>query len=136
MEKQPKRHGCFFRVIHFPFGGKRLFSLPLRGRTLTARWVRVHHDANIERFYTTVTWRKCRNSFLQDKGGLCELCLSKGLITPAVHVHHKIHITPDNLNDAAITLSHDNLMALCEECHQEQHRTRRWRCDETGHIRL
>jgi 5-methylcytosine-specific restriction endonuclease McrA len=96
----------------------------------------VHHDANIERFYTTTAWRKCRASFLKEKNGLCEICLAKGLIEPAVHVHHKVHLTPKNLDNPAITLSHDNLMALCEECHQEQHRTRRWRCDPNGHVRL
>jgi hypothetical protein len=29
-----------------------------------------------------------------------------------------------------------NLLALCEECHAEQHRTKRWRCDALGHINL
>ena len=96
----------------------------------------MHHDADIERFYTTQAWRKSRASFLQERGGLCEICLSKGLIEPAVHVHHKIHITPENLNDPRITLDHSNLMALCEECHAEQHRKRRWRCDALGRVSL
>lgn len=96
----------------------------------------MHHDPDIERFYTTTAWRKCRASFLKEKGGLCEICLSKGLIVPAVHVHHKKHITPENLSDPYITLNHDNLMALCEECHAEQHRTKRWRVDPLGHVLL
>ena len=96
----------------------------------------MHHDADIERFYTTRAWRKCRESFLKERGGLCEICLSKGLIVPAVHVHHRTHITPENLNDPRITLDHSNLMALCEECHAEQHRTKRWRCDAYGKIIL
>jgi len=96
----------------------------------------VHSDERIERFYTTQAWRKCREAFIRERGGLCELCAKKGLIVPAVHVHHKIHITPDNLDNPAITLDHSNLMALCEACHAEQHRTRRWRCDPDGHVRL
>ena len=96
----------------------------------------MHSDAEIERFYTTRAWRKCREAFLKEKGGLCEICLSKGLIEPAVHVHHKKPITPENLSDPSITLNHDNLMALCEECHAEQHRTKRWRCEPNGHIEL
>lgn len=96
----------------------------------------MHSDAEIERFYTTRAWRKCRASFLKERGGLCEICLSKGLIEPAVHVHHKKPITPENLGDPSITLDHGNLMALCEECHQEQHRTKRWRCDAFGRISL
>lgn len=96
----------------------------------------MHHDADIEAFYTKRIWRNCRASFLKEKGGLCEICLSKGLIVPAVHVHHKIPITPETVNDPRITLNHDNLMALCEECHNEQHRKKRWRCDALGRVNL
>ena len=96
----------------------------------------MHSDPAIERFYTTRAWRKCRASFLQERNGLCELCLKRGLIVPAVHVHHKTAITPENLTDPAVTLNHSNLMALCEECHQQQHQTKRWRCDPDGHVRL
>ena len=96
----------------------------------------MHSDAAIEAFYTTRAWRKCRESFLKEKGGLCEICFSKGLIVPAEHVHHKVHITPENMNDPRITLDHSNLMALCSECHAEQHRTKRWRCDALGRVIL
>lgn len=96
----------------------------------------MHRDAQIEAFYTSRAWRKSRASLLKEKGGLCELCLKKGLIEPAVHVHHKVALTPENLNDPAIALDHSNLMALCEECHQEQHRTKRWRCDALGRVLL
>ena len=96
----------------------------------------MHSDAEIERFYTTRAWRKCRDALLKERGGLCEICLSKGLIEPAVHVHHKKPITPENLSNPSITLDHSNLMALCEECHQAQHRKRRWRCDAFGRVIL
>ena len=90
----------------------------------------------IERFYTSRAWAKCRACFLADRGGLCEMCLKKGLIEPATQVHHKIHITLDNVNDPTITLNHDNLMALCDACHHEQHQKKRWRCDALGHVAL
>ena len=96
----------------------------------------MHHDEAIERFYTTRAWRKARASVLADHGGLCQLCLAKGLIVPAVHVHHRIPLTPDNMDDPKIALDSSNLMALCEECHAEQHRTKRWRCDAAGHVIL
>ena len=96
----------------------------------------MHSDPDIERFYKTYAWKKSRESFLKEKGGLCEICLSKGLIEPAVHVHHRKPITPENLNDPSVTLDHSNLMALCEQCHQEQHRTKRWRCDALGRVIL
>ena len=96
----------------------------------------MNSDPTIERFYTSTAWRKCRAAVLADHGGLCQICLSKGLIVPAVHVHHKVHLTAENINDPAIALDRSNLMALCEECHAEQHRTKRWRCDAMGHVTL
>ena len=96
----------------------------------------MHHDEAIERFYTTTAWRKCRAAVLKEHSGLCQLCLSKGLIEPAVHVHHIKPLTPDNLDDPRIALDRSNLMALCEACHSEQHRKKRWRCDAMGHISL
>lgn len=96
----------------------------------------MHHSPEVERFYTTRAWRRCRDTFLASRGGLCEVCLKKGLIEPATDVHHKIHLTADNVGNPEISLNPDNLMALCEECHQEQHRTKRWRCDALGRVRI
>ena len=62
------------------------------------------------------------------------MCLAKGLIEPAVHVHHKIALTAENVSDPAIALNKDNLLALCEECHSEQHRKKRWRTDKFGRV--
>jgi len=73
---------------------------------------------------------------LAEHGGLCQICLSRGLIEPAVHVHHKKNITPENVDDPAVTLNENNLMTLCERCHQEQHRSKRWRCDAFGRVTL
>jgi 5-methylcytosine-specific restriction endonuclease McrA len=94
----------------------------------------MNRDARIEQFYTRAPWRKCRASFLASRDGLCEVCLSKGLIVPAVEVHHKVELTPSNIDDVSVTLNWDNLMALCESCHDEQHRKKRWRADNAGHI--
>ena len=96
----------------------------------------MHHDEAVERFYTTTAWRKCRAAVLSEHGGLCQICMSKGLIEPAVHVHHKIPLTADNINDPRITLDSSNLMALCSNCHSEIHKKKRWRCDALGHISL
>ena len=117
------------RPVYTP-AGQRVALMIRRGGS------RVHSNPEIESFYTTRAWRKCRESYLSSVGRLCEICLSKGLIEPAVHVHHKVHLTPENINDPRIALDSSNLMALCEECHAEQHRTKRWRVDPLGHVRL
>ena len=96
----------------------------------------MHHDAEIERFYTTRAWRKSKESYLSSVGRLCEVCLSKGLIVPATQVHHRTPITPETLSNPMITLDHSNLMALCDECHRAKHAKKRWRCDTLGRVSI
>ena len=102
----------------------------------SVRFTAMHKDPAVDAFYSTWKWRKCRAAFLASKGGLCEVCLSRGLIEPATEAHHKVHITSANVNDPAVTLNHDNLMALCDDCHAEQHRQQRWRCGPDGRVAL
>lgn len=40
----------------------------------------------------------------------------------AEEVHHKIWLTPSNINDTNITLNPLNLICLCRDCHMKQHR--------------
>lgn len=87
------------------------------------------------KFYTSPAWKHCKDSYLQSVGRLCERCLSQGKIVTADVVHHKIHITPENIGDPTITLNHGNLMALCQDCHAEVHKQKkRWRVDERGNV--
>lgn len=72
-------------------------------------------------FYWSPEWRNCRKGFISYKGGLCEKCLAKGLIVPGNHVHHKVFLTPENINDASVSLNWNNLELLCEKCHEEIH---------------
>ena len=96
----------------------------------------MHHDEAVERFYTSRAWRKCRIAVRKEHGGLCQVCISKGLIEPAVEVHHIIPLTADNVNDPRIALDSRNLMALCDACHEEQHKKKRWRCEPNGHVEI
>lgn len=89
------------------------------------------------RFYKSKTWQMCRASYIKRVGGLCEKCLERGIYNPGEIVHHKIHLTPDNINNAAVTLNHDNLQLLCRTCHGEMHqqRVKRYTVDELGRVR-
>jgi len=69
-----------------------------------------------EKFYKGKRWQQCRNAYYIFKYGICERCGNAGSI-----VHHKIYITPKNINDPDITLSFDNLELLCEDCHKKEH---------------
>lgn len=89
-----------------------------------------------EKFYFSTGWRKTRKAYLSSVGGLCERCLKKGLYHPAVIVHHKVYITPDNINDPNVTLNWNNLEAVCRECHELEHagNGKRYKVNEDGTV--
>lgn len=68
-------------------------------------------------------------------GGLCERCRDRGLIVPCEEVHHKIKLTPENINRPEVALNWANLVALCKDCHMEVHRKqKRWTVDADGNV--
>ena len=94
-----------------------------------------------KRFYETQAWKDTRNSYLRSVGGLCEKCLAEGIVTPAEAVHHITPLTDENVNDASISLSWDNLQALCRKCHADAHDDiyrersgRRYKIDKNGKV--
>lgn len=90
------------------------------------------------RFYVSQAWIKCRRAYAVSVGGLCERCYAAGRIVPGTQVHHKIRLTPKNLSNPEISLNWNNLELLCDDCHQEEHKSGiRWRADsKTGHFPL
>ena len=85
-------------------------------------------------FYHTKQWQDCREAYMQSVGGLCEKCLKNGIYKPAEIVHHKQHLTPENVNDPSISLNFDNLEALCRDCHGLEHGGKRYSVDEWGYV--
>jgi 5-methylcytosine-specific restriction endonuclease McrA len=69
-----------------------------------------------KRFYLSKAWRDTRAYIFKRDMGLCVRCGKPGEI-----VHHKIYLTPQNINNPSITLSEDNLETLCRECHAIEH---------------
>ena len=90
-----------------------------------------------EEFYNSIAWKRCRAAYMERAGGICEDCLAKGLYTPAALVHHMIPVDESNINDPRITLSFDNLRAVCRVCHAKRHgigRRRRFSVNADGHV--
>lgn len=89
-------------------------------------------------FYHSQAWRKCQAQYIRQAQGLCERCKERGLIVPGVIVHHRIHLTPNNITDSAVTLSPANLMLLCRDCHAEIHKKniKRYKVDENGRVTI
>ena len=100
-------------------------SVDIRGRQKTFADV----------FYVSPAWKRCARGYKNAVGGLCERCRDRGMIVPAEEVHHKIRLTPENINKPEIALNWDNLIALCKDCHMNEHRKKkRWKVDEDGNV--
>lgn len=73
-------------------------------------------------FYNSKDWRACRDLYVQKRikvdGGKCEKCREQ----IGSEVHHIAPINLNNINDARVTLNHDNLTLLCRDCHFKVHR--------------
>ena len=87
-------------------------------------------------FYSSNAWKECRKAYRKSVGGLCERCYAKGIVKAGEIVHHKIYLTPDNLNDPSISLNWDNLELVCRDCHAQEHDglKKRYKVDELGRV--
>lgn len=71
-------------------------------------------------FYNSKVWKDCRKSYIAERinidGGMCETCHEQlGYI-----VHHITELTPSNIQDPNIALSHSNLKYECKDCHDRE----------------
>lgn len=70
-------------------------------------------------------WDKTRPIILKRDNYLCQPCRSKGRVTPATQVHHKLGKADGGTDD------HDNLESICDACHQAE--TLRQAAEARGH---
>lgn len=86
-------------------------------------------------FYQSKAWERCRDAYYKKAGGLCERCLSVGIVKAGVIVHHKKELTMENYTDPSIAFSFDNLMLVCRPCHEQLHRgMKRYTFDANGNL--
>ena len=131
-----------------------MFSCPARQGCTASRWETERHNSSrredgltcrheggavkdyAERFYKSTAWQNCRAAYASAVGGLCERCLAKGMYSPGEIVHHKIHLTPANIQDPDVSLNFDNLELLCRLCHADEHqrKRKRYRVDASGRV--
>ena len=90
-----------------------------------------------ESFYHSPEWARVREYVRMRDRFTCQKCGR-----PMQEVHHKIHLTRENIWDPKITLNPDNLISLCRDCHMKQHAEDDGRCaagagfhfDESGQL--
>lgn len=68
-----------------------------------------------DKFYHSKAWIDCRTGYIVSVYGLCERCNDPGYI-----VHHKITLTPSNIDNPDITLNWIHLEYLCLKCHNKE----------------
>lgn len=71
-----------------------------------------------KKLYNSKQWIKCRAAYIQSVFGICE---HKGCNEPGLIAHHKVVLTPANIDDPSITLNWDNLEYLCLLHHNQTH---------------
>lgn len=74
-----------------------------------------------KKFYKSSAWKRAREAYIRNCRGLCERCLRRGVVKPGEILHHKVHLTPENIGDPDYTLSFDNLEYVCRDCHAAEH---------------
>lgn len=99
----------FYMPSTYPAHPLHTANIHTRGDTM------LQHTAAAKKFYNSKAWIKCRESYISKVFGLCEHCEEPGYI-----LDHIVEINSDNLNDADITLCHDNLQFLCVSCHNKK----------------
>ena len=77
-----------------------------------------YKDENIKRFRNSKWWKIKAKQIMKDSHYQCQLCKYEGRNTVAEEVHHIIPLSVDFEK----RLDDNNLIALCELCHDEVHR--------------
>ena len=86
------------------------------------------------KFYKSKQWKQCREYIFNKYHGICAKCEA-----PGEEVHHITWLSPENINDADITLGEANLILLCRNCHISIHRKKEvtnhgYRFNENGEL--
>lgn len=68
-------------------------------------------------FYTGRAWKRVRAAALRRDGYACRRCRRYGRMTEAKVVHHIKHL--EDAPDLALSL--DNLVSVCNDCHNALH---------------
>lgn len=74
-------------------------------------------ENNTHEFYTSPLWRRKQTEILKRDHHECSRCKARGLVVRANTVHHKKYLR----SHPELALDDDNLEAICECCHYNEH---------------
>lgn len=88
----------------------------------TKERIRNYNRQERQQIYTSAKWLKLREAKLMNNP-LCELCLEKGIITPAIDIHHRdSFMNYQGVMRLYKAYDYSNLLSLCKECHSALHK--------------
>jgi 5-methylcytosine-specific restriction endonuclease McrA len=71
----------------------------------------------LHNFYKSDTWKLAREIKIRTVNGRCERCGGIGQ-----EVHHRHRVTVDNVEDTSVSVNPENLILLCKDCHNKEHK--------------
>lgn len=87
-------------------------------------WIKqLIRDNDTHSFYTSSVWRKKQKEILKKQHFECQRCKKKGFVVRAVTVHHKEYLR----KHPELALEDENLEAVCDKCHYDEHHRRKQR---------
>lgn len=72
--------------------------------------------------YTSKAWSELRFNLIISRGPICNRCKDVVLDPSHLVAHHKIQLTPININNLDIALNPSNIEIVCSRCHNKEHR--------------
>lgn len=77
--------------------------------------------AILKSFYASEKWQKFRLAIIAERGLRCEHCYKTVTKAGDLTLHHKIELTPENVNDVNISLNPENISVVHHDCHNKIH---------------
>jgi hypothetical protein len=72
------------------------------------------------KLYTSKAWTELRFNLIIERGPICQRCGKVMVDTSKLIGHHKITLTPNNVNDPVVTLNPINIELICWTCHNKE----------------
>lgn len=77
--------------------------------------------AILQSFYASEKWQTFRLLTITQRGLRCKHCGQMVARAKDLTLHHVIELTPENVNDATISLNPDNVLVVHNDCHNKIH---------------
>ena len=72
--------------------------------------------------YVSKAWVDLRFRLIMERGPVCQQCGKIMADSSQLVGHHRKPLTPANINDVMVTLNPNNILIICRDCHEREHR--------------